>query len=725
MRRIAASLLLLTPALLAAQPPITVERIFSEPPLDGALPREVHWLPDGSRFSFLATEGEGKQARATLWIEDAVTGMRTNVVGDADLTSPRGNQPARPSLAGYKWSPAGDTLLLGGGGDLFLFSVSTHALRRLTATPSEEELAEFSPDGRWVSFVRDNDLFAIELGSGHEVRVSRGGDENHLNGKLDWVYGEELAGRKATGYVWSPDSRCLAFIRLDESKVPRFPIVDPLMLHPVPERQAYPLPGDPLPGVGLSIVSVGPTARGHSIQRDEQFGGANAAYLPRFGWYPDSRTLWYELLDRRQQRLELVREDVASGRTAVALTETDDAWVNLHDDQHFFRDGRFVWWSERSGHGHLYLANADGSLRALTHGDWEVSKLAAVDEERGIVTFVRTEGGALERQLYRVGLDGSGLERLTSEPGTHAVEVAPGGRLMLDTWSRALHPPVMRVLDANGRLLRTVASLQPPVLDAPSLASLEFLTVAAADGTPLNASLMKPANFDPHRRYPVVVYVYGGPHAQIVSDAWGRRNALFHLYLASKGFLVFSLDGRGSAARGAGFERALLRRFGRVELEDQLAGVAYLRTLPYVDAERIGIWGWSYGGYMTCYALLNAPGVFAAGAAVAPVTDWRLYDAIYTERYLKLPADNEAGYRDSSPVNQAGRLAGALLLIHGSGDDNVHFANTLSLVDQLYRAGKPYDLQVYPNLKHGIDTKAARTHLYSRIAEHFIRTLRP
>ncbi|MFI5143764.1 MAG: S9 family peptidase, partial [Thermoanaerobaculales bacterium] len=626
---------------------------------------------------------------------------------------------------GYQWSPAGDTHLLTGGGDLFVFNLATQSVRRLTPTRAEEELAEFSPDGRWVSFVRENDLFALELASGREVRLSQGGDASHLNGKLDWVYEEELADRKPTGYVWSPDSCCVAFITLDETKVTRFPIVDPLALHPIPEQQQYPLPGDALPVVGLSTVSVRPDSDGQLIHRAQHFDAPNATYLPRFGWYPDGRALWYELLDRPQTRLELVREDLTSGRTGTVLVETDAAWVNLHDDQRFLSDGRFIWWSERSGFGHLYLADQGGALRALTSGNWVVTRVAGVDKENGAVLFVGTKEGALERQLYRVRLDGSGLECLTPEHGTHAVEVAPGSKLILDTWSRAMQPPTMRVLDASGKPLRTVAPVQPVVLDPSSLGSLEFLTVKAADGTPLHAALMKPASFDPRRRYPVVVYVYGGPHEQLVTDAWGRRNALFHLYLVSKGFLVFSLDNRGSAARGREFERVLLHRLGRVELEDQLAGVAFLRSLPYVDADRIGVWGWSYGGFMTCYALANAPGMFAAGAAVAPVTDWRMYDAIYTERYLKLPAGNEAGYRDSSPVNQAAGLGGALLLIHGSGDDNVHFANTLALVDQLYKAGKPYDLQVYPNLKHGIEARAARIHLYSRIAEHFVRTLHP
>ena len=726
MNRTLVALVLAASPALAAQPPLTVERIFSDPPPEGLLPAQVHWLPDGARFSFLEWVGEGKDASRTLWIEDAASGSRTKLLAESELAPiGEGEKAVRLTLAGYQFSPDGGSVLASGGGDLFLIELPGKQVRRLTASAGEEEVAEFSPDGRWVSFVRDNDLYALELASGREVRLSQGGDANHINGKLDWVYEEELAGRKPIGYAWSPDSRSIAYITLDETRVPRYPIVDPLVAHPVPEEQQYPLPGDPLPAVGLSIVQLAPGADGRLARRDERFEGDDAAMLPRFGWYPDGSAVWYEKLNRAQTRLELVREEATTGATRIILTETDPAWINLHDDQHFLPDGRFLWWSEQDGFGHLYLYDRAGAARRLTGGRWEVTRLARLDEAKGTVDFLATREGPLQRQLYRVRLDGSGLERLTRDDGTHAIDVAPGGRFMLDTYSRALQPPALRVLDADGRVLRAVAPIQPPTVDFRALADIEFTTVRTADGTTLQASLLKPAGFDPHRRYPVVVYVYGGPHAQVVSDAWGRSMAMFHAYLASRGFLVFSLDNRGSAARGREFERALLRRLGKTELDDQLAGVAYLKTLPYVDPERIGIWGWSYGGFMTCYALTNAPGVFKAGAAVAPVTDWHFYDSIYTERYLKLPAENEAGYRDSSPVNQAEKLGAALLLVHGSGDDNVHWSNTLSFVDRLYKAGKAYDLQVYPNLKHPIDSKAAHIHLYRRIAEHFERTLRP
>lgn len=724
MRRLALLVILVAAPLAAGQQPLTVERIFADPPLEGTLPKEVEWLPGGTSFSFLETTGEGKDARTALWLEDAASGARRRLLAEADLPAfPDSKEAVKPLLAGYRWSPGGDAVLLSGGGDLFLVTIQGPQVRRLTATTSEEELAEFSPDGRRVSFVRDNDVWVIDLAIGKETRLTDTGSPDRLNGKLDWVYREELAGRRQIAYAWSPDSRWIAALSLDETKVPKYPIVDRIASHPTTTDQRYPQPGDPNPAVGLSVIEVS-DRQGVRVRRDHAWTGGSAEYVPRFGWTPDSSAVWYELLNRAQTRLELVREDVGTGAAKTLLVDEDSAWINLHDDEHFFRDGRLLWSAEASGFRHLLVYGADGRPRAITSGPWEVVSVTSVDEASGWVYFTANEASALETQLYRVRTDGTGFVRLTREAGTHRVDVAPGGAFALDTFSTVSDPPSLRVLDGQGRVLRTVVPTRAPAIGEVRLGNVEFMEVKNVAGVALHASLLRPADFDPAKKYPVVVYVYGGPHAQVVRNGWGRQTELFHHALAGRGFLVFSIDNRGSASRGRAFERALLGRLGRTELEDQLAGVAFLKTLPYVDGNRIGIWGWSYGGFMTCYALTNAPGVFRAGAAVAPVTDWLRYDSIYTERYLKLPADNAAGFRDSSPVNQAGALADALLVLHGTGDDNVHWGNTLALVDALYKAGKPYDLQLYPNKNHGILGKDARAHLYTRIQAHFERWLK-
>lgn len=717
---------LLLPVHAADGKELTLERIFSDPPLGGSSVERALWAPDGSRLAVLERAGgSGKDAVLTLASIDPATGARTVLASSTDL--PRfgsGEKAIQPSLRGFEWSPDGTALLLSGGGELFLFDPAQRTTRRLTHSPAAEEDAQFSPDGRFLAFVRERDLYAIELASGREIRLSTDGGENRYNAQWDWLYSEELTGWGTPAYAWSPDSRAIVYVSLDETAVPRFPLVDEMAVQPVVHSTPYPKPGDPNPVPSLRVVSVLPEPDGRRLSHELNWPNGDT-YLVRLGWMPDGQAAWYQILDRPQTRLQLTRLDRATGASSPILVETDDAWIDLHDDLRFLSDGRFVWSSERDGYRHLYLHDASGApIRPLTKGAWSVGSVVGFDEKNQAVYFLGKEKGVLELHLYRVKLDGSGLTRLTSESGTHVVtSMSPDHRWATDTHSAALVPPSTWLIDTAGKRRTALADNRAAPWFDHSVGSIEFLTLPAADGTTLHASLHRPADFDPTRKYPVIVYLYGGPGPQVVSDAWMRSYAMFHAHMVSKGFLVFSLDNRGSGGRGRSFERALFGRFGRVELEDQLVGIEYLKSLPYVDASRLGIWGWSYGGYMTAYAMTNAPGVFRAGAAVAPVTNWLLYDSAYTERFLKLPADNPDGYRDSSPVNQADKLEGALLLIHGTGDDNVHAQNSLQLAEKLYLAGKPYDLQLYPNKNHGIPGDEARLHLHRRIAEHFERHL--
>ncbi len=728
MRRVLACLVLVASQVLAGDKPLTVERLFADPPLDGTLPREVKWLPGGASFSFLERTGTGKEARTTLFVEDAATGKREAVITDADLgTFGEGDKEIRPRLEGYQWSANGDALLLSGGADLFLLDRGTKKARQLTSTSAEEELARFSAEGRRIAFVRENDLYVLELDSGKETRITTDGSPDRFNGKLDWVYTEEIAERGSLGYAWSPDSRSLAYITLDDSKVPRFPHVDLLQLHPTVEEQRYPDAGDPNPVATLTVASVSPDSSGAVTRCTLRWTTPNAEYLPRFGWLPGHQRVWFELLNRAQTRLELVRLDTTTGATTTLLVEEDPAWINLHDDLHFLKDGSFLWSSERSGYRHLYLYSGAGRLvRQLTSGDWEVTGVEAVDEEGGWVTYTSTQAGPLTRNVYRARLDGKGAPiHITQGAGNHRANVAPGGRFVIDSHSRLMRPAVMNLLDSQGRRLRVLGANEHPEIESYRTSTPEIVEVPGTNGATLYGSLVKPVGFDPAKRYPVIVYVYGGPHSQSVQDAWVGRYGLLAQVLAGKGFVVFSIDGRGTTAHGREFERALLKRLGKIELEDQLAGVEWLKKQPYVDGQRIGIWGGSYGGFMTCYAMTNAPEVFKAGVAVASVTDWRLYDSVYTERYLKLPADNPDGYRDSSPVNQADKLKGALLLIHGTADDNVHWHNTLMFADKLAKAGKPYELQLYGGATHRVLRRDQRQDEWVRLVEFFERQLKP
>jgi dipeptidyl-peptidase-4 len=699
------------------------------------LPTRLQWHPDGRRLTFLRRAGETTSLHAL----DAVTGATTTLLDGAKVRLPGGDGPRPLSLASASWLPDGRSLLVPAAGDLHLVDAASGAVRTLLKTPETEEFFEASPDGRRVAFVRKSDLFVVDVATGTETRLTEGGSDTLLNGKLDWVYEEELASRSGQAFVWSPDSRKLAFLQLDQSRVPTFPIVDFVPVRNEVKWQRYPKAGSPNSVVRLGVVALSPDGA-PAPPRLVSFEPDDVYVLPQLGWTPDSRHVAFQHMNRAQDRVELrllpVPAEAAAplGAPRTVLAERSPNWVNTFSAPLFLADGRrFLWMSERDGFAHVYLCDTAGACSAVTRGRWMVDGRAsftgagpglALDEDSGILYFTATEKDPRERHLYRVRLDGTGLARLTREDGTHRAVVSPDGRFYADTWSDARTPPRVWVASTDGaKRLVVEENANPPILGF-ERGTVELVDVKAKDGTTLHGALLKPAGFDPARRYPVIVSVYGGPHAQTVTNAWGLASPFEHL-LASHGFLVWSLDNRGSAGRGTAFESAIHRDLGRVELEDQLQGVAWLRAQPFVDASRIGITGWSYGGYMTLYAVTNAPGVFRAAVAGAPVTDWKHYDSIYTERYMGTPEGNPKGYETSSPLRRAGQLDSDLLLVHGSADDNVHLANTLAFVSELIKAGKPYSLQVHPRQLHGFRPKEDRISRDRVVLAHFERVLRP
>jgi dipeptidyl-peptidase-4 len=494
--------------------------------------------------------------------------------------------------------------------------------------------------------------------------------------------------------------------------------------------QRYPTAGAPNASVRVGVVALsgdGTPGPERLLSLDPEDGYV----LPDLAWAPDSRTLAYQYLNREQNELQLrflpVPEAPAAplGSPRTVLTERAPTWVDALGPPHFLKDGRrFLWLSQRDGFAHIYLCEAEGPCRALTAGPWVVDKLLGMDERAGLVYFTAAEKDPRERHLYRVGLNGTGRARLSREDGTHKVLLSPGARFYADTWSDVATPPRIWVASPDGGRRLSVEENRTPEIAQYELGSVEWVEVKAPGGTLLHARLLRPAHFDPKHRYPVLVHVYGGPHVQTVLNAWGSVSPLDHL-LASRGFLVWSLDNRGSAGRGQAFADPLFHGMGRVELEDQLAGVEHLKSLPYVDPARLGIWGWSYGGYMTLYALTHAPTVFRAGVAGAPVTDWKFYDTIYTERYMGTPSSNPRGYESSSPLLRAADLKADLLLIHGTADDNVHLANTISFIDALTRAGRPYRLLLYPRQMHGFRARESRVASDTDILRHFESCLKP
>jgi dipeptidyl-peptidase-4 len=726
----------LAPAALQAQglPKLTVERLHADPPLSGALPTGLAWHPDGRRLTFL--RGAGTAARLCAF--DVGSGQESVLLAADRLRVP-GSDSRTLSLAAATWLPDGKRLLVPSDGDIFVVDVATGTVHTLVQTKESEDFATASPDGTRIAFVRGNDLYLVDRASGRESRLTRSGSDTLLNGRLDWVYEEELASRSGQAFVWSPDSRKLAYLQLDQTRVPTFPIVDFLPVRNEVSWQRYPTPGAPNAVARIGIVTLGKDGAVASEQLVE-LTPDDAYLLPQLAWTPDSRGLVFQRLNRAQNELELrlvpasgsTRDPLAGGR--ILLTERSANWLNTFGAPHFLKDSRrFLWVSEREGFAHLYLCEITGNCRAITQGPWEVESRVSFtgpataytfDDRSGFLYFTATEKDPRERHLYRVRLDGTGRMRLTRDDGTHRVLVSPDGRFYADVWSDRETPPKLVVSSQDGTRRFTIEdNAHPAILDF-ERGRIEPIELAAPDGTKLFAALLKPAGFDPGRRYPVLVNVYGGPHAQTVTNAWSQASA-FDQLLASHGFLVFWLDNRGSAGRGAAFESAIRGELGRVELADQLTGIAYLRSLPFVDPGRIGIMGWSYGGYMSLYAATNAPQVFRAAVAGAPVTDWRLYDSIYTERYLGTPAANAKGYDASSPTQKADALQAELLLLHGTADDNVHLANTVSLVAALVRAGKPYSLLLYPGQAHGVSGKQDRTSRDRAILAHLERALAP
>ncbi len=723
-----------SPAAGAQLPRLTVERINAEPALSGPLPIRLAWHPDGRRLTWLRRTGE----TSSLYAIDVTRGERVLLLDGAKVLLP-GEKPRPLPLAGARWLPDGRTLLVPAEGDIYTVDVASATVKPLVQTADAEEFAEASPDGRRVAFVRRNDLYVVDLATRRETRLTRSGSDTLLNGRLDWVYEEELASRSGQAFRWSPDSRAVAYLQLDQARVPTFPIVDFLPVRNEVRWQRYPKAGMPNAVARLGVVGVdrdglaGPE-RLVSLEPDDQY------LLPQLGFTPDSRSVAYQQLNRAQNELELRLLSVPAapgeplGTPRRVLGERSRDWVNTFGAPRFLKDGRrFLWLSERDGFAHVYLCDLAGACRAVTRGPWAVDAQVSftgtgpglvLDERSGFLYFTATEKDPRERHLYRIRLDGTGRTRLTREDGTHRTLVSPDGRFYADTWSDVTTPPRTWLSTQDGtRRFPIEENAHPPLLDF-ERASLEWAETKAKDGTTLYGALVKPADFDPQKKYPVIVSVYGGPHVQTVTNSWNEVSPFEHL-LASHGFLVWALDNRGSTARGTAFESAIFHDLGRVELEDQLAGVDYLKSLPYVDGSRIGISGWSYGGYMTLYAVTHAPDVFRAAAAGAPVSDWRQYDSIYTERYMGTPEANPKGYESSSPLSQAARLKAELLLLHGTADDNVHLANTMAFVAALIKTGRPYALDLHPRQLHGFKAKEDRIARDRAILEHFEHTLKP
>jgi len=711
---------------------LTIDDIFDPSPAKrvnfNGTPSSPRWLKDGTHYIVASKD---RNAFPRLLKVNAVTGESQPFYDAARMEAafaalPGISKEAAHRLANqtnYQMNPAETAVLINSANDLFYYEFGSDRALRLTSNPEEEVGESFSPDGRMVSFIRENNLYVEDLSSQRRERaLTRDGNPKVLNGRLDWVYQEELYGRGNFGaYWWSPDSTRIAYLRIDEHPVPDFTVVDHIPYDQNVEVTPYPKAGDPNPIVKLGVVN---SAGGDVRWLDTYKYQPEDLLIVRVGWTPDSKKVWFQAQNREQTFLDLNFSNPDDGKTTTMFRETTKAWVEVIDGGlQWLDDGSFLWLSDRSGWRHIYHYGAEGKLiKQVTSGDWDVRSLEEVDQTKGTLYFSGTEHSFIASHAYSINLDGSGLKRLTATEGNHRASFNSSASHFIDSWNDVNTPTQVRLYDSAGTLVRTVDENKVDALKQYKLGKVEFVNVKTRDGFTMEAMMIKPPDFDPKKKYPVWSYTYSGPQAPQVRNAWGGPVYMWHQMLAQKGYIIWLCDNRTASNKGVGSAYPLYKNFGELELRDLEDGFAWLKSQPYVDGSRIGLWGWSYGGFMTSYALTHSQ-TFKIGISGGTVADWRDYDSIYTERYMQTPQNNVDGYKKSSPVNAAKDLHGKLLLIHGAIDDNVHMANTVQFVYELQKAGKQFQLMVYPKSRHGVTDPVLVKHMRQMMTDFILGNL--
>ena len=678
----------------------------------GAPTTNLRWIDDSS---YLQTR---PAQRGVEWmVVDAVSG-RTSMLFDPSRMEAAlrampgvsaGGASARARARALIFNPSRTGTVITINDDLYFYDIAENAAARLTSAPGTEEEATFSPNGRLVAFVRDSNLYVVDIGTRREVALTTDGSPELLNGKLDWLYQEEIYGRgRFRGYWWSPDSTRIAFLQLDERPVPEYTVVDNIPYRPTVEVTDYPKPGDPNPLVKLAVARF---SGGAPLWVDLGAYADSEFLIVDVDWVPDATSVVYQVQDREQTWLDLNLAEASSGRSRRLFRETTEAWVNVNGSPAWLDDGSFLWFSERTGFKHLYRYRADGTLiGAVTSGRWPVRTLYGVDEVRNALYFGAGTRRHIDTDIYRVALDGSALRRVSRTEGTHRANFNPSFSRYIDVWNDVTTPTQVRLHDADGAEVRVIDANPVASLARYRLSTPEFIEVPARDGFVMDAMMIKPPDFDPSRRYPVYQLTYAGPGNASVRNAWGGSTYMYHQLLARHGVIVWVLDNRSAGGKGVEAQWPIYGNLGELELRDLEDGITWLEQQPNVDASRIVLHGWSYGGFMTAYALTHSTS-WAAGIVGAPVTDWRSYDTVYTERYMKTPQNNPEGYRRTAPRFAAADLHGRMLLIHGSIDDNVHRQNSEQFAYELQREGKSFEMMIYPRQRHGVSDPQLNRHL--------------
>jgi dipeptidyl-peptidase-4 len=713
----------------AAAQELTIQSIYAPNGLTGRVPDTIKWSPDGKKVSYFLHQEQGDKADlyyidvtsgkpAVLVASEKIAAMKPPVTGTKDDREKDNRE--RYHVAGYHWAPDSEHILFDANGQLWYFTLSTSKYVALSAAGESATDPKFSTDGKSLSYIRKHNLVVKRVDGGAEKALTTNGDDNLLNGEVDWVYSEELDVR--SNYFWSPDSKKIALLQMDQTKVPTYPITDFIPQHPTVYQEKYPKVGDPNPQVQLSVVSAGGGEVKWFHLTDEK-----DMYIPRFGWVRDG-LVWATVLNRAQNQLDLYFVDAASGKSRRVLSEKSDTWIETDNNLQFLKSGdKFTWPSWRDGHTHLYLYSFDKAnplaadaklVNQITKGDFEVFDIESAVETTGTLFVTTNADDDRQRHLCSVKLDGTGFQCLT-KGGTHAATVAPNGQYFVDHFSSLMMPPQLSFCRIGGSCDIFWRSKS---VDSLHLIAPQFVDFKAEDGTVLRGLLyLQPDSAG--KKVPLLNNPYGGPHGQTVRDQWGGASFLFNQVLMRDGIAVLQVDNRGMGARGKKFAAALIHNFGEIELKDQLASIDQaLQKFPQLDGSRMGWWGWSYGGYMTLVAMTHSDR-FKAGVAVAPVTDWKDYDSIYTERYAGLVPQYEEGYKKGSPITYAADLKGHLLEVHGTSDDNVHMQNSMQMINAFINAGKQFDLQLYPRKTHSISGPGTRVHLFTRIRSHFHREL--
>jgi dipeptidyl-peptidase-4 len=715
---------------------LTLDRLYADPSLSGAGVRALKVSPDGARVTFLRGR-EDNQFQLDLWeynmkdkttrrlVDSKVLVPEENLSDAEKARRERERTAALKGIISYSWSPDGKQLLVPLAGNLYLVDLSKPDQARLVATGNVID-PKISPKGNFVSFVREQNLYVIDLKTGKERQLTTDGKGTVHNGEAEFVAQEEM--HQFTGYYWAPDDSAIAFRWYDEAQVPvarRFEIyadrTDVV-------EQRYPAAGDPNAIVGLKIVSP----EGGAI-RDVDLGANKDIYLVRADWSTDAKALFFQRQSRDQKTLELISVDPSTLAQRPMLTETAKTWTTISDDLRFLASGKgFIWSSERSGRNHLYVYDMNGKLQhAISKGEWGFDNLLAVDEKAGKVYVSANKDAVYDKQVYALALNGSTADkpkRVTQADGWHEASFSRNGEVFVDTWSDPANPPQVSIRRPDGSLVEWVEKNEvnashPYYKYKSDLLPTEFGSMKAKDGQTLYYEMIKPWHFDPNKKYPVYVHTYGGPHSQQVQRKWDGGQ--FNQYMAQQGYVVFVLDNRGSSRRERVFTDAIYRNLGKVEVEDQLTGIDWLGKQSYVDSKRIGVYGWSYGGFMSLRLLSQGSDKIAAGVSGAPVTDWRLYDTHYTEQFMDKPSENEEGYKQSTVFAHVDGLKSKLLLIHGMADDNVLFTNTTKMIDALVNRGVQFELMTYPGAKHGVSSRTARRHVQTYIDAFFRKNLHP